>query len=190
VYDTADYFAVLQSNLHESWAWKYGSTFKNDLRYSPTDCVETFPYPLCQHRDKDEILKALGETYHEHRRQLMLARQEGLTTTYNRFHNPDECAADIARLRELHVAMDHAVAAAYGWDDLALNHDFHETQQGLRYTISEAARREVLGRLLELNHQRYAEEVAAGLHEKKGKNGKAKATDEHSEDDGQLALFA
>ena len=43
---------------------------------------------------------------------------------------------------------------------------FHETKQGVRYTISEAARREVLGRLLLLNHQRYAEEVARGLHEK------------------------
>ena len=42
---------------------------------------------------------------------------------------------------------------------------------GPRFTIDEAARREVLGRLLELNHQRYAEEVAAGLHEK-GASGK------------------
>jgi hypothetical protein len=30
------------------------------------------------------------------------------------------------------------------------------------------SRREVLGRLLKLNHQGYAEEVAKGLHEKKG----------------------
>ena len=58
---------------------------------------------------------------------------------------------------------------AYGWQDLDLNHDFHETKQGIRYTISEVARREVLNRLLELNHQRYAEEVAAGLHDKKAK---------------------
>lgn len=48
-----------------------------------------------------------------------------------------------------------------------LNHGFHETKQGTRYTISETARREVLDRLLELNHQRYAEEVAEGLHDKK-----------------------
>ena len=71
----------------------------------------------------------------------MLARQEGLTATYNRFHNPDERAADIVRLRELHVEMDRAVAAAYGWDDLDLGHGFHETAQGVRFTIDEAARR-------------------------------------------------
>ena len=67
-----------------------------------------------------------------------------------------------------------AVAAAYGWTDLDLGHGFHETKQGLRFTISEPARREVLARLLKLNHERYAEEVKQGLHEKK--KGTAKKT--------------
>ncbi len=97
----------------------------------------------------------------------MLSRQEGLTKTYNRFHNPDESAADIQKLRDLHVEMDKAVAAAYGWTDLDLGHGFHETKQGIRFTISESARREVLARLLKLNHERYAEEVKQGLHDKK-----------------------
>jgi hypothetical protein len=66
----------------------------------------------------------------------------------------------------LHVELDHAVAAAYGWRDLDLGHGFHQTKQGRRYTLSETARRELLDRLLALNHQRYAEEVAAGLHDK------------------------
>ncbi len=88
----------------------------------------------------------------------MLARQEGLTQTYNRFHDPDEKSADTARLRELHVEMDKAVAAAYGWDDLDLGHGFHETAQGVRFTLSQAARREVLARLLKLNHERWEEE--------------------------------
>ncbi|GAC1366471.1 MAG: hypothetical protein NVSMB44_30230 [Ktedonobacteraceae bacterium] len=99
----------------------------------------------------------------------MLARQEGLTKTYNRFHNPDEQAADIIRLRELHREMDEAVARAYGWGDLSLEHGFHETKQGLRYTISEAARREVLDRLLLLNHERHVQEVRAGLVDEAGK---------------------
>ncbi|HVB73697.1 MAG TPA: hypothetical protein VNE38_09100, partial [Ktedonobacteraceae bacterium] len=59
--------------------------------------------------------------------------------------------------------MDEAVARAYGWDDLRLEHGFHETKQGLRYTISEAARRAALDRLLLLNHERHEEEVRAGL---------------------------
>jgi len=108
----------------------------------------------------------------------MRARNEGLTKTYNRFHSPAEASEDIAELRRLHVAMDQAVAAAYGWGDLELGHGFHQTKQGLRYTISEAARRTVLDRLLALNHQRYAEEVMVGLHDKgakKAKGGRGKA---------------
>ena len=64
------------------------------------------------------------------------------------------------------------VAAAYGWTDLG--HGFHETKQGVRDTISEPARREVLARLLKLNHQRYAEEVKEGLHQKKGRGTRGK----------------
>jgi hypothetical protein len=155
-------FSIIQSSIHDAWARKYASTLETRLRYTPTDCFETFPFP--------ENLSGLidGETYHETRRQIMLARQEGLTKTYNRFHDPSESTSDIAELRRLHVEMDHAVAAAYGWSDLELGHDFHETAQGTRYTISESARREVLSRLLQLNHERYEEEVQAGLHEKGG----------------------
>ena len=119
-----------------------------------------------------DSLDNIGERYYTHRHAIMLARQEGLTKTYNRFHDPRETAADIVRLRELHREMDEAVARAYGWDDLRLEHGFHETKQGLRYTISEAARREVLDRLLLLNHQRHEEEVQAGLFEQKGAKGK------------------
>jgi hypothetical protein len=102
----------------------------------------------------------------------MLHRNIGSTELYNLIHNPCELAEDIQELRELHVDMDHAVAAAYGWTDLTLGHGFHDTKQGLRFTISEPARREVLARLLKLNHERYAEEVKQGLHVK----GKAKKT--------------
>ena len=70
-------------------------------------------------------------------------------------------AEDIATFRTLHVEMDHAVAAAYGWSDLALDHGFHETKQGVRFTVSPTARQEILDRLLELNHARYAAEQAA-----------------------------
>jgi hypothetical protein len=99
----------------------------------------------------------------------MFSRKEGLTKTYNRFHDPDEASADIKTLRQLHVEMDTAVAIAYGWADLNLNHGFHETKQGIRYTISDDARREVLTRLLKLNRERYAEEVKQGLHDPKRK---------------------
>ena len=105
----------------------------------------------------------------------MLDRQEGLTKTYNRVHDPDEHADDIVRLREIHVALDYAVRDAYGWDDLDLGHDFHETKFGTRYTFAPVPRQEVLDRLLELNHERYAEEVRQGLHAKPKGKGRRKA---------------
>jgi len=178
-YDDNASFTVIQSTLHEIWAWKYSSTLKTDLRYSPTDCFQTFPFP------KNLLgLEKIGETYYEHRHQIMLGRQEGLTSTYNRFHNPKESAEDIVRLRELHVEMDVAVAGAYGWGDLELGHGFHETAQGIRFTVSESARREVLSRLLKLNHERHEEEQMAvenveGQKSKvKGRKAKPKSADQ------------
>ena len=186
-------FSVLCSNLHYWWVLTMGSSFKKDSIYTSSDCFETFPFPLSNnqplilnHQSKIVNLEEIGETYYNHRQQIMLIRQEGLTKTYNRFHNPDEQSPDIIKLRELHVEMDQAVAVAYGWDDLTLDHNFHETKQGIRYTISEAARREVLDRLLQLNHQRYAEEVEAGLHDK-GKKKTTKKKPKKSEE--QLEFF-
>jgi hypothetical protein len=160
---------IVQSSIFVFWAWEYCSTMRDaGIRFSPTDGFETFPFPK-----NLTALEPIGETYYTHRQSIMQTHQQGLTKTYNRFHNPDETAPDITHLRQLHIQMDQAVAAAYGWADLPLDHGFHPTKQGIRFTISEPARREVLDRLLQLNHERYAEEVAQGLHDKK-KKGKGK----------------
>lgn len=148
-------YSVLQSELHWKWVLEYGNKLETRPQYTPSDCFETFPFP-----DSTAELEGIGERYYSHRQSIMQSRREGLTQTYNRFHDPKEAAADIAELRALHVEMDRAVAAAYGWSDLDLGHGFHQTKQGLRYTISEPARREVLDRLLELNHERYRQEEA------------------------------
>jgi hypothetical protein len=170
-------FAILQCTFHDIWARLCGSTLETRMRYTPTDCFETFPFPVNM-----QGLGDIGERYYLHRQAIMLDRQEGLTKTYNSFHDLHEIADDIVLLRELHKEMDKAVGQAYGWDDLLLGHGFHETKQGLRYTISEEARREVLGRLLKLNHERYAEEVAMGLHEKGAKKEKGKQATKGSKD--------
>jgi hypothetical protein len=184
-FDTYEYFAVLQSNFHELWARKYASTLETRLRYTPTDCFINFPFP-----QNHTGLEKIGETYYEHRRQIMLARQEGLTSTYNRFHNPKESAEDIVRLRELHVEMDRAVAFAYGWGDLDLGHGFHETAQGVRFTVSESARREVLSRLLKLNHERWEEEQKQVLEGEKPKVAKkGKKSKKVGEEPGQYGMF-
>jgi len=178
-------FALLQSTPHLFWSWQFGATLKTDLNYSPTVCFDNYPFPQAMSPAKQASLGIIGEHYHEHRRQLMLQNNEGLTKTYNRFHDPEDNAPGIVELRRLHVAMDNVVRDAYGWTDLDLEHDWikkvtteekKEKKTGKvktvekvewRHTISEKARQEVLKRLLALNHKIYAEEVAAGLHDKK-----------------------
>jgi hypothetical protein len=110
----------------------------------------------------------------------------------------DEAIQGILKLRELHVQMDEVVLDAYGWNDIVLKHDFYEEDylsenDRIRYTIHPEARKEVLKRLLELNHNIHAEEVADGLHDKKGtkKESKPKIPKKNNPDDGreQQVLF-
>jgi hypothetical protein len=75
--------------------------------------------------------------------------------------------------------MDNAVLEAYGWQDVQLKHDFYAVDylpenDRIRYTIHLDARKEILKRLLELNHKIHEEEVKAGLWEKKTKEYKQK----------------
>ena len=88
----------------------------------------------------------------------MLSRAWGLTSTYNRVHNPDVHEPAIQELRDIHVAIDEAVMRAYGWDDLDLKIGHHPTKIGIRWTVSKEARFELLDRLLEENHKRYEAE--------------------------------
>lgn len=162
---------VLQSSLHVAWAWRYGTTNLNLLSYSPSACFLTFPFPTAGALERAGVGQ-IAEEYSGVRMQCMLARNQGMTATYNEVNDAQTHDAHVSELRERHTALDLAVADAYGWGDLELGHGFHETKHGIRFGISETARREVLARLLKLNHERYVEEVKQGLHEKKnGKKG-------------------
>lgn len=184
--DRWDLFAVVQSTLHEIWARKYSMALKQDLQYSPSDCFLTFPFPQGLWQIANPHLAEIGEHYHEHRRSLMLQLWLGLTDIYNLFHrrnlttehvakvskkSPEEAEAGyqgILELRNLHSQLDNAIRDAYGWPDLDLGHDFHEMEtlaenDRVRYTISPEARKEILKRLLALNHQRAAEQVTTKL---------------------------
>jgi hypothetical protein len=153
----------------------------------------------------------------------MVRNNEGLTSTYNRFHDSAESSSDLLEMRRLHSEMDQAVLAAYGWSDVAppgplnspcgfgldyldLEDDaqlpddlqdridsgelfFWEPDEACafeaqvraygavkgkkkfpwRYRWPDDVRDDVLARLLALNAERYAEEVALGLHSKGGK---------------------
>jgi hypothetical protein len=228
--------AAVQSRVHEQWALFLSSSLEERLRYGPSDCFETFPFPngLLDSEISDPVeafhrqaLESIGEHYHQYRAELMVNNNEGLTSTYNRFHDPAETSEGIQELRRLHNEMDQAVLAAYGWSEVpttcgfgldyldsdeieslppdlqeriasgdlffptaseACNFQAQLRHHGVvkankklpwRHRWPDAVRDEVLARLLALNAERYAEEVAQGLHSKgakAGKPGQARAT--------------
>ncbi|MCV9933034.1 DUF433 domain-containing protein [Flavobacterium sp. LS1R47] len=195
-------YSILQSSYHEDWSWRFSSKLKNDRRYSVTDAFETFPFPKDIPSEIEKKLTLSGESFHEFRKQLMLELQLGLTKTYNLFHCKaiqttsidvkdkqvislqkylektqstiafEEALLKIIKLRILHKNLDEAVLEAYGWQDITLQHDFHEVDylpenDRVRYSINPESRKEVLKRLLLLNHKIHTEEIAAGLWDKK-----------------------
>jgi hypothetical protein len=222
----ASLFCLLQSRPHLGWSEFLGSSLEDRPVYAPSDCFETFPFPtpLLEGTDGDsayqcfvQSLEAIGERYHQFRAELMVANNEGLTRTYNRFHDPAETDAQIAELRQLHSEMDLAVLNAYGWGEVptacGFGLEYLDLEEGdqlpdqlqeridsgelffsdagealdfqgqlqafgaitgrrklpWRYRWPDAVRDDVLARLLALNAERYAEEVAQGLHGKAGK---------------------
>jgi hypothetical protein len=148
-------FGLLASSVHWHWAVQQSSTIGQGLNYSPTDALETFPLPV-----DASGLRSLAAELARVRERAMLDLGVGLTKIYNQVNDPSVGSPIITELRETHAAIDQAVLAAYGWEQLALDHGFHETRLGLRFTIAPKARGEVLARLLELNHARYAREQA------------------------------
>lgn len=146
--DSYGALAELSSNVHQTWVIRYTSTLETRINYSPSDVFDTFPRP-----SHTAELETLGEQLDRERRELMLGRGWGLTTTYNHVHDPNDSDPQVVRLREMHAAIDHAVLAAYGWDlDPEIGH--HKTKIGIRWTFSPAARFELLDLLLEENHRR------------------------------------
>ena len=189
--DRWDLFAVVHSTLHEVWARKYSGSLETRLRYSPSNCFETFAFPTGLWQTTNPALSGIGERYHTCRKALMLSLWLGLTKVYNLFHTPDISPGMVAKvskkdadtatagfeglveLRRLHVELDLAVRDAYGWRDLDLQHDFHEVEtlpenDRIRYTISPTVRREVLKRLLAENHVRAKSEVKTAVTEPTG----------------------
>jgi hypothetical protein len=127
VFACLEHLPLIQSRLHALWSIFQGSSLEERIRYTPSDCFETFPFPTAlldsgaddpAHTATRKSLETIGERYHQFRADLMIRNNEGLTSTYNRFHDPAETSSGLLQLRALHQEMDQAVLEAYGWSDV------------------------------------------------------------------------
>lgn len=175
------HFAVVQSRVHELWARMFGSSMKDDLRYTGTTCYENFPFPAVTTN-----LEAAGKAYEHTRSRLMAEAQLGLTKLGNRLNSPEDRTSEIIQLRQLHASMDMAVLDAYGWTDIIPAYEFSgdfENEDGsagsVRLNFTEEIRDDILKRLLALHAERLKAEQAeapAGS-QKKSKPKNSKPTD-------------
>lgn len=142
-------FGFLSSSIHDLWAKEYCSTLEDRLRYTSTEIFDTLPFP--KGFEVDERLVPLGEEFYVKRRRVQVARGLSLTKFYNAFHDEKEAGKAFVELRGLLRGIDERIMQLYGWVDVDLGHGFHETAQGVRFTLCERARREVHRRMLEKN---------------------------------------
>jgi hypothetical protein len=158
-------FAVLQSRVHEVWTRFLSSSMKDDLRYTPSTCFETFPFPV--KLEENVVLAGLGKRYHEARAAWMKRNDRGLTELYNAFHNESSVDESVIELRTLHAEMDRAVLDAYGWTSVQAGAVFGlvtggEDEEGtpkarsIRLHWPAATRDDVLARLADENLRREA----------------------------------
>jgi hypothetical protein len=212
-------FQVYQSVFLEIWAWQNSSSMgASGIRLNPSSVFYTFPFPQQSLTKINQEIK-LPELLIKKRKEISIGCNYGFTQIYNLFHSNaitdqsinekdklvaslqkhlektantisfNEAIQGILKLRELHVQMDKAVLDAYGWNDIALKHDFYEVDylpenDRVRFTIHPDARKEVLKRLLELNHKIHKEEVEKGLWEKK----KPAKTKKYKIDEGESGM--
>lgn len=162
--DNVALLSVLQSVVHSTWI----DRFRTDMGKAPTyvvgKCFRTFP--LINYSNSVE-LEAVGARYEACRATAMTDHQVGLTKLQALVSNEGLNTPSIAGLRLAQTALDEATVRAYGWSDIRLDHDFRRGNLGVRYCASPIAGAEILRRLLNLNHERYEAELAAGLHAKK-----------------------
>ncbi len=189
------FLSLLCSNIHVEWAWKYSAKLRTDLQYGPSNCFEPFPQPT-----EIEMMIQKGKLLDSHRQGVLALRSErnpGLTALYDLVNDEAIHDKDIVRLREIHVEIDEAVREAYAldeeresgireyeakiasaplpsWREIDLGHGFHETRQGVRFTICPQAQTDVLDKLLALNHYRYRQEQEQGVTRKKRRGARAK----------------
>ncbi len=135
------FFGILHSHVHEVWARGTGTQLRESesgVRYTPTTCFETFPFPQPTDQQREAIAEAARELNQLRDGWLNPAPVGGLPLPENELKKRTLTNLYNQRptwLANAHAALDTAVLAAYGWPP-----DTHDA--------------DILSRLLALNLQR------------------------------------
>ena len=142
------FFGVLQSRIHTLWATAIGTQLRESesgLRYTPTTCFQTFPFPHPTDAQREAIADA-AKRLDEFRNNWLNPTQTNLLgkpvvseTERRRLTLTNLYNSNPPWLQNAHAALDAAVAAAYGWK-------------------SDLSDQDILANLLALNAQRHAQE--------------------------------
>lgn len=167
-------FACLQSRVHEAWARLLSSSLEDRLRYSASDCFETFPFPKSDPRTVVPALESIGQSFYDARAKFMVTTDRGLTKTYNAMKDAACDDACVFELRRLSEEMDRVVLDAYGWSDIIVP-PYCPINDADKRALA-AFEDEVIDRLYVLNSERAREEQRLGVGAKKSKSAKSKAS--------------
>ncbi len=154
-------FGVLQSVAFLDWAFSTSRRRGAGIEFSSRASIDTFPPPV-----RTDDVASNGETLSVIRSAVMQDRGISLTELLNLQDEPSCIDEDIERVRNAQVELDAAMFSAYGWD-ISPEREFRETDVGMQFCLPLAETQRVVMNLLGLNSDRYAEEAAAGLHDRK-----------------------
>jgi hypothetical protein len=99
---------ILTSNAHRTWVKALSSTLKKDIRYTPSACFETFPFPQTPDSKLVQDIRDAMSELHEYRAQQMEKKYWGITQLYNQFFDEPS-----SQLHKLHSQLDQLVMQAY-----------------------------------------------------------------------------
>ena len=114
-------FGVMASTIHRTWAQMQGTYMGvgNDLRYTPSTCFETFPFPHPTDEQRAEVEKWARYVVQLRGHLLGQNTKATLTGIYNdveKLRATPDAAHPVSALVTAHARLDQAVAAAYGWE--------------------------------------------------------------------------
>jgi hypothetical protein len=121
-------FGIIQSSLHWSWFLEKCTTLAETPNYNSASIWDTFPWPQQPTTTQIEAVAKAAKALRDERNRIMQVNRWSLRDLYRIIEKPGKNP-----IRDLQTALDHAVAAAYGFNE---NHDLLEQLLALNFAVS------------------------------------------------------